>query len=236
MVHLRRGSLPQLSNINSEWKCHQHLSFKLCWIHYTADFIAPSAELEGRNCVKHSVVVPGGSHCSRSRRVPAVPAVPCVAGEPGRCCQGAQGTAVCELCPWAHTRAGKRLRLCFLKLPVRYLELDCSGWGFWPGEEWQNLVISPVSTGAQPCHLGHREQLCPSQKWLEGGSFSFPLCSPKQEQLSTSQGSRTGTDWSEQERLKLISFASSPGAGGEGRLTNKPCFRQAENFSVLVWL
>lgn len=55
LVHLRRRSLPQLFNINSKWKCHQHLSFKLCWIHYTADFIAPSAERERKGIVLNTL-------------------------------------------------------------------------------------------------------------------------------------------------------------------------------------
>lgn len=89
VVHLRKGSLPQLSNINSEWKCHPHLSFKLCWIHYTADFIAPSAEREREGMVlnalwscQEALAAPGAA-VPRSRRISTVPAVPCVSAEPG---------------------------------------------------------------------------------------------------------------------------------------------------------
>lgn len=81
-----------------------------------------------------------------------------------------------------------------------------------------------------------REQLCPSRNWLKAGSFSFPLCSPKQEQFSTSQRNCTGTDWSEQKCLKVIALLLVLELVMREGLQAKTCFRQAENFSALVWL
>lgn len=139
LVHLRRGSLPQLFNINSEWKCHQHLSFKLWWTHYTADFIAPSAEQERKGIAlntpqlcQEALSAPTAWSSSFQEQKFSPLSLQCHAWPDslGQCWENARVTSVWELhhSAVAHTTCWETgSDLCFLKLLFKYFEQSCSG-------------------------------------------------------------------------------------------------------------
>lgn len=128
LVHLRRGSLPQLFNINSEWKCHQHLSFKLCWIRYTADFTAPSAERERKGIVLNTpwlcqevLAAPAAGSGSPQKQKSSPLSLQCHAwlDSLGRCWKDSQShlRVSCSAEQWL-TPCGNRLRPVFPRAPL----------------------------------------------------------------------------------------------------------------------
>lgn len=125
--------------------------------------------------------------------------------------------------------------MCWETLPgLCFLELLCSIWsrivvgGFFSQGNSGRIWLFPQS--AQDTAWGTERAALSITKLTARGSFSFPLCSPKQEHLSRSQRSCTGTEWSEQQCLKLISFASCPAAGDGGRLASKTSFQTSREF------
>lgn len=85
--------------------------------------------------------------------------MPWVAGEPGSVLGRCPGSPLCASCASKLTPSvEKQAQACVSKSSSgSILSRIVVGGGVLAREQWQNLVISTASTGAQPCHLGHRE-------------------------------------------------------------------------------
>lgn len=124
---------------------------------------------EEGNCVKCSVVVPGGSCCSccwerfspEAEVLSSVPAVPCMAGQPGTVLERLPESPPCKLLCWAaaHTMCWETdSGLCFLELLFKCFEQHCSRWGFLQQGNSSRRWLFPQSAPKHcPAAAGHRE-------------------------------------------------------------------------------
>lgn len=154
-----------------------------------------------------------------------------------QCWADAQVTSMCELRPWAHTTCWETAPgRCFLKL-LSYFEQDCSGWGFCSQGKSGRIWLFPQSAQEQ---LGHRESSfvhhISHSPFSQGTHPPFLCVPPNRSSLAQIKGTvlaLTGQNrsvWNSSALLFVLELGMREG------LQAKPPFRQAENFSALVWL